>query len=303
MNLLATLSILIIVRLQHSLTGDYDYKVEDDDLMVDDEDMAYYDSDGGVAVGSRHFSNGSILKNDKMNIKIIDIADYVNQDKDVTKLIMENESEETEDLDDSAPDLWIRKDHVDNKSEDFFPNQIKSSNIHININNYHSPYISNVKIPKPEGEVAYHKPGIKININNFHPTGSILENRTKEQQENMFHIIGLTAPSINNRSQRGKGDATARKDKKKNSDYSDVEHSSWIPKYQIVTEISVGPISVNKTEEKQENIFPDEDEPFITNSKREKGKTDSRKHVKKKSRPSDMKKRTRYILKINYHRS
>ena len=98
--------------------------------MIDDEDMAYYDSDGGVAVGRRHFSNGSIIQDDKMKIKFIDIADL---DKDVTKQGMGNESEETEDLNDSAPYLWVKKHQGHDKRDD--------------INNYNSPDNSNVQIP------------------------------------------------------------------------------------------------------------------------------------------------------------
>jgi len=266
---LAILSILMIVRLKQCLTEDYDLKVDDDDLMVDDEDMAYYDSDGGVAVGSRHFSNGSILKDDKMKIKIMDIADYVNQDKDVTKLIMENEFEETEGVNESepnsAPGLWIKKEHhVENKSEDLSSKHIKSSNVHININNYNSPENSKLNIPQPKGEATYHKPGIKININNFNPLGPILANETQKQHDNIIYTFnGKVDPSPIDGFQRNQG--------KKNADYSVLLHKDLIQKKKKFAEKSKGQISSNRPYEGQKNVIHSKKEniTYKNNSKSE----------------------------------
>ena len=290
---LAPLSVLI--HCSHAV--DYELKIGDEDLMVDDEDMAYYDSDGGVAVGSRHFSNGSILKDDKMKIKIIDIADYVNQDKDGTMLLKENESEETEDLNDSAPDLWIKRHQVDDEKDDSFSKQMKRSGVHISINNFNSHDNSNVQIPEPQVEVAHHEPRIKIDINNFHQGGPILENITQKEQEHGIDTRGIIHSSMTDKSQRKKERKQKRKQEKKNFDYFDNSHISLV---QEITKNSAGPIPMKKTGRGQENVIgmENENESFMPNSssKREKGKTDTRKDAKMKFEPTDKKQRTRYIL-------
>ena len=84
---------------------------------------------------------------------------------------------------------------------------------------------------------------------------------------------------------------------KKNFDYFDSSHISLV---QEITENSAGPITINKTGRWKVNVIgmENENESFMTNasSEMEKGKTNVRKHLKKKLEPSDMKQRTRYMF-------